>query len=549
MTGWMKGFVLLAVITGACMAEALDLAGLPCQQGECMDGYVCNPLTDRCVTEVELHGDAVVGEAVCVATSASDATCNGVDDDCSGDADEGYVIDSTCGVGYCNTTNTPSSCPAAGPAVACSPGAALHTVELYCDGVDDDCDSATDEDCCVASSDFCDADGVTLLTCNGSANGIAGSASCPLACAASACVTVSNVADVTALMCTASAAALAPDTSGSPAATTITVTSTSVTCAITAGAVATPCDANGLADTNIPYLAAGPPAVLCVSSLDLRSSTIIFDATAPAGLVILVAGDASVDASSTINFDGETATNDSATAGGPGGGAGATGSDAAVNGDGADGSGTGFGGGGVGGATGEGDGGGGGSFGGSGGEGGSNDGGGGTGDGGSISSTYGDPTLIPLDAGSGGGGGGRDVGAGASGGGGGGALQLSVRGTLTLAGTITANGGAGAGTADWTGGGGGGSGGAVLLEAPTITITGSIAVDGGNGGSVTAGGGAGGAGATAGSTTGGEGVDDSNRGSGGGGGGAGRVRINSVGGSPACASITSPTGACSNGPW
>ncbi|MBN2106821.1 MAG: DUF11 domain-containing protein, partial [Deltaproteobacteria bacterium] len=42
--------------------------------------------------------------------AASDATCDGVDDDCSGAADEDYIADSSCGVGYCNTNNTDSTC-------------------------------------------------------------------------------------------------------------------------------------------------------------------------------------------------------------------------------------------------------------------------------------------------------------------------------------------------------------------------------------------------------------------------------------------------------
>ncbi|MHC4278190.1 MAG: RCC1 domain-containing protein, partial [Planctomycetota bacterium] len=76
---------------------------------------------------------------------ADDATCDGIDDDCSGAADEDYLIDSTCGVGECQATNTPSSC-VAGVETACVPGdPAPATSEAICDGLDNDCDGTVDE--------------------------------------------------------------------------------------------------------------------------------------------------------------------------------------------------------------------------------------------------------------------------------------------------------------------------------------------------------------------------------------------------------------------
>jgi hypothetical protein len=74
--------------------------------------------------------------------------------------------------------------------------------------------------------------------------------------------------------------------------------------------------------------------------------------------------------------------------------------------------------------------------------------------------------LIPNDLGSGGGG--------SAGGVGGGATRLSVGGTFTLDGTISANGGAAAGTF-----GGGGSGGSVWLTCGTLIGDGSITASGG----------------------------------------------------------------------
>jgi hypothetical protein len=79
-----------------------------------------------------------------IALGPDDATCDGVDDNCSGVADEDYLIDDTCGVGYCQATNTPSSCDG-GVETVCQPGTPLGPDDTTCDGVDDNCDGMTDE--------------------------------------------------------------------------------------------------------------------------------------------------------------------------------------------------------------------------------------------------------------------------------------------------------------------------------------------------------------------------------------------------------------------
>ena len=94
---------------------------------------------------------------------------------------------------------------------------------------------------------------------------------------------------------------------------------------------------------------------------------------------------------------------------------------------------------------------------------------------------YGNPTA-PTALGSGGG---DSV----NGGAGGGAIALSVTGTITVDGTLSANGGNG-----WTGGGrngGGGSGGSIWISSGTLTGSGTISAIGGNGGT-NGGGGSGG---------------------------------------------------------
>ena len=114
----------------------------------------------------------------CVAgtAGAETATCDGIDNDCDGQTDEGYVSDATCGVGYCKTHNTPSSC-SAGVVTACTPSAKLSATDATCDGVDDDCDGVNDENA------LCD-DG---NKCNGISTCVSGSCqqtTLPVTCAA-----------------------------------------------------------------------------------------------------------------------------------------------------------------------------------------------------------------------------------------------------------------------------------------------------------------------------------------------------------------------------
>ncbi len=95
--------------------------------------------------------------------------------------------------------------------------------------------------------------------------------------------------------------------------------------------------------------------------------------------------------------------------------------------------------------------------------------------------TY-DSITSPISPGSGGGAYSSSVG-----GAGGGAIWLSMKGTLQVAGVISANGGNGSGS-----GGGGGSGGSIWLAAGTLSGSGSITANGGNGAAAIGGGGGGG---------------------------------------------------------
>ncbi len=85
------------------------------------------------------------GLSLCSALMPAAETCDGADNDCDGDTDEDQpVTATTCGVGAC----------AAVGQEACSGGAVVDSCvagtpaadDATCDGVDDDCDGATDED-------------------------------------------------------------------------------------------------------------------------------------------------------------------------------------------------------------------------------------------------------------------------------------------------------------------------------------------------------------------------------------------------------------------
>jgi MYXO-CTERM domain-containing protein len=87
-------------------------------------------------------------EDTCTAgtAAADDTLCNGLDDDCDGSADEDFAPQATnCGVGACAGTGM-SSCTSGVPDDSCVVGAPLFSDDVTCDGVDDDCSGVADED-------------------------------------------------------------------------------------------------------------------------------------------------------------------------------------------------------------------------------------------------------------------------------------------------------------------------------------------------------------------------------------------------------------------
>jgi cysteine-rich repeat protein len=93
----------------------------------------------------------------CNATPGSpapdDSSCNGIDDDCSGQTDEDYTPQqTTCGVGACSSTGQ-TSCVAGDVENSCTPGQPAAD-DATCNGIDEDCNGTNDEDY-VAPSTAC----------------------------------------------------------------------------------------------------------------------------------------------------------------------------------------------------------------------------------------------------------------------------------------------------------------------------------------------------------------------------------------------------------
>ncbi|PIR16766.1 MAG: hypothetical protein COV46_06855, partial [Deltaproteobacteria bacterium CG11_big_fil_rev_8_21_14_0_20_49_13] len=100
-----------------------------------------------CESEGETYCEDGVVEDSCVpgVPAANDATCNDVDDDCDSVADENYVITSSfCGVGAC-MANGLITCFGGAEVNSCAPGTPAPS-DTTCDGIDDDCDGTADED-------------------------------------------------------------------------------------------------------------------------------------------------------------------------------------------------------------------------------------------------------------------------------------------------------------------------------------------------------------------------------------------------------------------
>ena len=143
----------------------LDLAGSSCVPVASTD-VTCNGIDDNCngtvdegyvavATSCGVGACAATGSQTCVsgalinscapsAPAAGDATCDGIDNNCNGSVDEGYVATATsCGVGACGATGV-QACVSGALVNTCAPSAPAAS-DASCDGIDNNCNGSTDE--------------------------------------------------------------------------------------------------------------------------------------------------------------------------------------------------------------------------------------------------------------------------------------------------------------------------------------------------------------------------------------------------------------------
>jgi hypothetical protein len=144
----------------------------------CGDGVDqdCNG-SDLSCSDVDGDGDGVTpGDGDCddnndaVYPGAADMVCDGVDNNCDGTADDGYVATATsCGIGECSSTGQ-TTCVEGVEGDSCQAG--LPVAEV-CDSLDNDCDGTADNgfnigSACTVGVGACENSGQTVCTLDGS---------------------------------------------------------------------------------------------------------------------------------------------------------------------------------------------------------------------------------------------------------------------------------------------------------------------------------------------------------------------------------------------
>jgi hypothetical protein len=118
--------------------------------GQADEDYVSTPTNcgvGACAStgQMQCVGGLVTETCTPGTPAADDSLCNGIDDDCNGTADEDYVsMPTTCGIGACASTGS-TSCVSGAVVDSCTPGTPAPS-DSTCNNVDDDCNGQVDED-------------------------------------------------------------------------------------------------------------------------------------------------------------------------------------------------------------------------------------------------------------------------------------------------------------------------------------------------------------------------------------------------------------------
>ncbi len=112
-----------------CDGDLDEEYSVSCGQGICVSTGFCNNGTSQCFPLQDL-------------AQINDVSCNAIDEDCDGNLDEDYTTSATCGIGACQRTG---ACVAG--QYACTQGEPLAVLDETCDGIDDNCNGVMDENC------------------------------------------------------------------------------------------------------------------------------------------------------------------------------------------------------------------------------------------------------------------------------------------------------------------------------------------------------------------------------------------------------------------